>query len=99
MRDRMGSAWLFTQLLKLLSWRELLLLAAAGTLVVVAAVIASVLFFLLFPLFLAVAALLRWKARREAQQLAQRECARFAARSARVVVVDPDAIEILPPRR
>lgn len=89
-----GSPW---SLVRLLGWRGLVALAAAAALVVTVVLVAGAVFLLVFPVALAGGLVARWLAGR-------RETAEDAGtirieRWSRTVEVEPERIEILPPRR
>lgn len=84
-------------LLRLLGWRGVAALAAAGALVVTLAILAGAIFLIVFPIALVAGLVARWLAGRRARDEEVEEIR--IERWTREVEVEPDRVEILPPRR
>lgn len=89
-----GSPW---RLLGLLGWRGLLALAAGVALALSVAVVVGAVFLLVLPVALAAGLLARWLGRRSSDPLDDAHL--HVERIERAVEVEPERIEILPPRR
>lgn len=97
MRERIvwasGSPW---ALLRLLGWRGIVALAAAAALVLTLAILAGAIFLIVFPVALAGGLVARWLAgRRRASEAEELHVETWS----REVEIEPDRIEVLPPRR
>lgn len=103
MRDHHERITIFTGspagLLRLLGWRGIAALAAGLTLAVVLVLLAGALFLLIFPIALAAGLVARWLAGRRADAVGARaESVSITVRDG-MVEIEPERVEILPPRR
>lgn len=87
-----GSPW---GLLRLLGWRGIAALAAGAALVLTLALLAGAIFLIVFPVALGAGLVARWLAGRRREEAAEFRIERWS----RTEEVEPERIEILPPRR
>lgn len=89
-----GTPW---ALLRLLGWRGMLALAAGVSLAVALALVMGAVFLLVFPVALAAGVLARWLGGRGRDPLDAVDLR--VERVERTIEVEPERVEILPPRR